>query len=145
MAAGVRKAVACEEMGVPLRTLQRWTEEKVMHADGRATTVRPAPRNALNQMEREVILSVCNSPEYAHLPPSQIVPRLADQQRYLASESTFYRVLSAADQQHRRGRSQPPRKIAAPKTHVAKAANQVWSWDITYLLPAVRGSISTCT
>ena len=139
MAAGARKAVACEEMGVPLRTLQRWTEEKVMHADGRTTTERPVPRNALNQAEREVILSVCNSPEYAHLPPSQIVPRLADQQCYLASESTFYRVLRAADQQHRRGRSQPPRKIAAPKTHVAKAANQVWSWDITYLPTAVRG------
>ena len=75
MAAGARKAVACEEMGVPLRTLQRWTEEKVMHADGRTTTERPVPRNALNQAEREVILSVCNSPEYAHLPPSQIVPR----------------------------------------------------------------------
>lgn len=50
-------------MGVPLRTLQRWTEEKVMHADGRTTTERPVPRNALNQAEREVILSVCNSPE----------------------------------------------------------------------------------
>lgn len=122
-----------------LRTLQRWTEDDAMQADARTTTVRPKPRNALSQDEREAILTLCNSPEHAHLPPSQIVPRLADQGRYLASESTFYRVLRAADQQHRRGRSQPPRTVKAPTSHVATAANQVWSWDITYLPSAVRG------
>jgi len=67
------------------------------------------------------------------------VPRLADRNCYLASEATFYRVLRAADQQHRRGRSQPPRTVATPTSHVATAANQVWSWDITYLPTAVRG------
>lgn len=122
-----------------LRTLQRWTEENVVRADARPTAKRPVPRNALSPAEREAILAVCNSPEYAHLPPSQIVPRLADAGRYLASESTFYRVLHAADQQHRRGRSQPPRTVKAPTSHVATAANQVWSWDITYLPAAVRG------
>jgi len=131
--------VACKELGVSLRTLQRWTEEDVMRADARPTTERPVPRNALSPAEREAILAVCNSPEYAHLPPGQIVPRLADQQCYLASESTFYRVLKAADQQHRRGRSQPPRTVKAPTSHVATAANQVWSWDITYLPTAIRG------
>ena len=49
------------------------------------------------------MLDVCNSQEFASLPPSQIVPRLADQGRYPASESSFYRILRAADQQHRRG------------------------------------------
>ena len=110
-----------------------------MRADARTTNARPAPRNSLIPAEREVILAICNSTEYAHLPPSQIVPRLADKGRYLASESTFYRVLLAADQQHRRGRSQPPRTVKAPTSHVATAANQVWSWDNTYLPAAVRG------
>jgi len=64
---------------VSLRTLQRWTEEGDMQADARTTTVRPTPANALSQDEREAILAVCNSQEeHAHLPPSQIVPRLAD-------------------------------------------------------------------
>jgi putative transposase len=139
VASGARKAVACEELGVSLRTLQRWTEEGDMQADARTTTVRPTPANALSQDEREAILAVCNSPEHAHLPPSQIVPRLADQGRYLASEATFYRVLHAADQQHRRGRSQPPNKRAAPTSHVATGPNQLWSWDITYLPSPVRG------
>jgi len=131
--------LACEELGLTLRTLQRWTEEGAVQADARTTTVRPVPRNALSQPERAAILAVCNSPAYAHLPPSQIVPRLADEGRYLGSEATFYRVLRAADQQHRRGRSQPPRRHAAPTSYTAKAANQVWSWDITYLPSRVRG------
>jgi putative transposase len=137
--AGARKAVACEELGLTLRTIQRWTEKATMRADARTTTARPVPPNALSQPERAAILAVCNSPAHAHLPPSQIVPRLADQGRYLGSESTFYRVLRAADQQHRRGRSQAPRRHAAPTSHVAKAAKQVWSWDITYLPSPVRG------
>ncbi|MDT4849573.1 IS3 family transposase IS1240 [compost metagenome] len=139
MTSGARKAMACEELGVSLRTLQRWTEEGDMQADARTTTVRPTPANALSQDEREAILAVCNSPEHAHLPPSQIVPRLADQGHYLASEATFYRVLHAAEQQNRRGSSQPPHKHATPTSHVATGPNQLWSWDITYLPSPVRG------
>lgn len=137
--AGARKGMACSEVGLSLRTLQRWTATEDISADARTTTVRPVPRNALSDLERQAIIALCNSPEYAHLPPTQIVPRLADQQRYLASESTFYRVLRAAGQHHHRGRSQRPGRHAAPTTHAAKAPNRVWSWDITYLPSKVRG------
>ena len=41
-----------------------------------------------------------------------------------ASESSFYRILRAADQQHRRGRSQPPRHVPAPTSHAATGPNQ---------------------
>ena len=57
---------------------------------------------------------------------------------YLASESTFYRVLRAADQVEHRGRARPPTQ-AAPKAHRATAPNQLWSWDITYLATTVQG------
>ena len=83
-------------------------ETEAVQADARTSTVRPRPRNALSETERQAIVTLCNSPAYAHLPPSQIVPRLADQQRYLASEATFHRVLRAAGQQQHRGRSQRP-------------------------------------
>ncbi|OSO26958.1 IS3 family transposase ISPsy31 [Pseudomonas syringae pv. actinidiae] len=139
VAEGARKARACQEIDLSLRTLQRWTQTDVFKADARTTVTRPTPSNALSDVERQAIITLCNSPEYAHLPPSQIVPRLADQGCYLASEATFYRVLRAAGQQQRRGRSQRPRRYAAPTTHAAKAPNQVWSWDITYLPSPIRG------
>lgn len=122
-----------------LRTWQRWVSEGVVKVDGRTTAQRPTPANALSADERNAILAVCNSGEHADLPPSQIVPRLADKGLYLASERTFYRVLQAADQQHRRGRSQKPQRHPVPTTHTASAPNQVWSWDITYCVPGVQG------
>lgn len=81
----------------------------------------------------------CNKEEYASLPPSQIVPRLADKGEYLASESTFYRVLKAAGQLNHRGRAKARQKRESPTTHVAKCANEVWSWDISYMPSRVRG------
>lgn len=139
VAAGARKIGACREIGLSLRTLQRWTGTDVIQADPRTTVTRPTPRNALTETERQTLVTLCNSPEYAHLPPSQIVPRLADQGHYLASEATFYRVLRATGQQQHRGRSQRPGRHATPTTHAAKGPNQVWSWDITYLPSPIRG------
>lgn len=137
--AGARRWRACEEVGFSLRTLQRWTVGKTVKTDARTTCVRPEPINKLSEVERQHLLNVCNSAEYAQLPPSQIVPRLADKGIYIASESTFYRVLKAHDQCHRRGRAQAPGKHKAPTSYRAEAANQVWSWDITYLPTPVRG------
>ena len=103
---GARKAIACAEIGLSLRSLRRWALTPVILADVRTTTPRPRPLNALSAEERRAILEVCNSPPFASLPPSQNVPRLADRGRYPVSEATFYRVLKAADQQHQRGRCQ---------------------------------------
>ena len=136
---GARRWRACAEAELSLRTLQRWADGTTVKTDARTTTVRPAPMNKLSALEQQRVLSVCNSVEYAQLPPSQIVPRLADNGVYLASESTFYRVLKAHDQGHRRGRAQAPRHLKPPTSYVATAANQVWSWDITYLPSRVRG------
>lgn len=85
------------------------------------------------------MLSVANSPEFRDLSPKQIVPRLADQGQYLASESSFYRILRAEGQMAHREPSKPARH-KPPKEKVATAPNQVWSWDITYLAAAIRGT-----
>lgn len=137
--AGARKAQACAEVGLTLRTLQRWTEGKEVKVDARTTTTRPTPSNKLSEAEQIAVLAACNRADHAQLPPSQIVPKLADEGLYLASESTFYRLLKAHDQGHRRGREQSPRHRAPPTSYSATAANQVWSWDITYLPTAVIG------
>ncbi len=51
--------------------------------------------NALSEDERQAIVTLCDSPDYAYLPPSQIAPSLLDQRHDLASEATIYRVLRA--------------------------------------------------
>ena len=107
-------------------------------SDARPSAERPVPSNKLSVEERQVILAVSNSPTFRSLPPSQIVPILADEGRYLASESTFYRVLREAQQQHHRGRSKAPHHKPL-STHCASGPNQVWCWDITWLPGPVRG------
>jgi putative transposase len=130
--AGCRLALACAELGLSIRTYQRWVRDgdEAIAADARTTSVRPTPGNKLNEAEREQILAVANSEEFASLPPSQIVPALADRGVYLASESTFYRLFRQTQQQHHRGRARKP-SARVVTSHCATEPNRVWSWDIS--------------
>jgi len=136
---GARLAPACDVLRLTVRTYQRWTRGGGVRVDARPGAVRPTPSNKLSETERAQVLAVCHQPEYASLPPSQIVPRLADQGVYLASESTYYRILHEHREQHHRGRSQAPRTPAPPPRLCARAPRQVWSWDISWLPGPVHG------
>jgi transposase InsO family protein len=132
---GARRARACEQLGVSVRSVQRWQHTP---QDGRIQAEREAPPNKLSEAQRQAVLEAANRPAYASLTPHQIVPKLVDEGVYLASESTFYRVLKAAQQGQRRGRA----KAAQPRpltTHRADGPNQVWCWDITWMPSTVKG------
>ncbi|ATX76556.1 integrase [Reinekea forsetii] len=107
--------------------------------DQRPLASRPVPANKISEQETQVILAVSNEPQYASLPPSQLVPTLLDEGIYLASEASFYRILKAHNQLHHRGRSKAPTKTGKPTSHTASGPNQLWSWDITYLASRVKG------
>ena len=137
---GARRFKACEELGISDRTYRRWTSDgDGIRKDARPDTQHKAPANKLSAQERQAILDVCNEPDFAHLPPGQIVPILADRGEYIASESTFYRVLHDEQLQHHRGRSKAPQRRHKPTSYCATAPNQVWSWDVSYLPSPVRG------
>lgn len=136
---GARLHSACEVIGIHPSTFRRWRESGEVRQDQRPSAVRPAPSNKLSVQEREHLLSVFHQPEFQSLPPSQVVPSLADEGIYLASESTCYRVLHAANEQHHRGRAKAGHKRSKPSAYEAMKANQVWSWDVTWLKGPVRG------
>ena len=138
--AGARLKLACEIAGIELRTLQRWTScDGVVRGDGRPQAVRPTPGHALSEAERAQVLAVANAPRFASVPPARIVPMLADEGLYLASESTFSRVLRAQGQTAHRGRAKTPKAVRPPTTHIATEPRQVWCWDMTYLPAQVMG------
>ena len=132
---GARRRKAAELLGLSLRTLERW--EGPGCGEDRRAGPKLAPANQLRADERARVLAVANQPEYRDLSPKQIVPLLADQGVYVASESTFYRVLREADQLHHREPSRAP--SPRPQAHVATGPLQLVSWDITFLPSAVRG------
>jgi putative transposase len=93
-AAGARLEQACEIVGIDVRTLQRWNARGgLVWGDGR--------------------------PDFASVPPARIVPMLADEGVYLASESSFNRVLREQGQTAHRGRAKAPRPARVPTTHAA--------------------------
>ena len=143
MEAGARQMKACQIMGIDPRSLRRWKNQQRLSretADQRkVAAAQRIPANKLSEAEREQIIKTCNLPEYKSLPPSQIVPILADKGEYIGSESSFYRILRDADQLHRRGRAEQPKAHPKPKGFNATGPNQLWSWDITYLASSIRG------
>lgn len=134
---GARREKASALLGLSARALARW------RADGdvgdRRRGPQSSPAHKLTPQERAKVLAVANRPEYRNLSPRQIVPLLADGGEYVASESTFYRVLREAGQLAHRQHSRPTRRHR-PKEHIARGPNQVWSWDITYLRGPIRGA-----
>ncbi|HYP04048.1 MAG TPA: IS3 family transposase [Cyanobium sp.] len=141
LAAGARARELATLLGVGLSTLQRWRRQFAGDGDGldRRKGSHRLVSHRLSDEERQRILLTCNQPEFAALPPGQIVPALADRGVYIGSERSFYRVLHAHGQAHRRGRARPPQEPRAVPRLEAKGPNQVWSWDITYLPTSVRG------
>lgn len=132
---GSRLREACQLFGLSRRTQERW--EKAPNGDMRKGP-RTRPANKLTEDERNRVIGIVTSEKYRELPPSQIVPLLADDGKYVASESTFYRVLKEEKMDAHRSRAKPATK-SKPNEHEAYAPNEVWSWDITYLKTTVAG------
>lgn len=140
VAGGAARCKAAELIGLSQRTLKRWRQnDGTVLVDRRPQTEPVTQEHQLSAAEEVAILATCNQREYRSLPPSQIVPRLADKGIYLASESSFYRVLKKHQQQNHRGRMKLGRKVPEPTSFTATGPNQVWSWDISYCPSAVRG------
>ncbi|MCP4720742.1 MAG: IS3 family transposase [Desulfobacteraceae bacterium] len=133
---GARLSPAAEIIGLSARTIIRW-RSSINCLDKRNGPNR-VPSNKLCAQERQTVLKIANSPECRDLSPNQIVPKLADMGIYLASESTFYRILRDEKLINHREPSKPA-SSPRPREHVATGPCQVWSWDITYLKTDVKG------
>ena len=131
---GCRQAVATNDVGISQKTYCRWKEDLEDKRKGPITT----PVNKLTEAEIEKVINISTSKEYMNLPPSQIVPSLADKGKYIASESTFYRILKARDMLKHRGKTKE-KSHEKPAPLMATGPNQIYSWDITYLKSSITG------
>ena len=139
---GARLTWACTQIGLSERTVQRWQHPDGQGGDRREVGLheRAEPPNKLSAFERQTAIALLNGEEFKNLPPSQIVPRLADQGCYIASESTLYRLLHQAGQMKHRRLERAPKKRSKPRALTASRPDQIYCWDITYLSTQIRGS-----
>src|SRR4051812_20719521 len=104
---GARLNLACDLLGLPARTVQRWRKQGETGGQDRRRGPNTPPVNKLSEAEEKLVLETITSAPFADLSPKQIVPLLADEGIYLASESTCYRILEKADLNHHRQPSKP--------------------------------------
>jgi len=134
---GAKQKLACELVGISSRSYQRWNQGEALLEDQRIHNDAPV-HNKLAEAVRHEILEVINKPEHSTLTPYQIVPTLLDAGQYIASESTFYRIMRAHNQLAHRGKGKATQR-KKPETLKASKANEIYSWDITYLLSPIKG------
>lgn len=122
---------ACEVLNVPRSQLYRQQQPKD------APAPRPTPAHALSSDERAQVRATLNSQRFMDQAPRQVYAALLDEGRYLCHWRTMYRILAAHGEvcERRRLRRHPAYK--KPEL-LAEGANQVWSWDITWLRGAAK-------
>jgi transposase InsO family protein len=99
---------------------------------------RTVPANKLSEHEEQRLLRTLTSPKYRDLSPRQVIPALAEEGTYIASEATAYRLLHKHSLQNHRRNTRPVSR-RKPNELVASKPNQVYCWDITYLKAPTRG------
>jgi transposase InsO family protein len=132
---GARKTRVCKILDIPIRNIQRWeksTQDKRIFNNS-------MPKNKLSEEERKSVIDFCCEARFVDKTPKEIVPILAEQGIYVASESTIYRILREERMLNHREESRKPKKRHKVKELKATGPNQVWSWDITYLKTNING------
>lgn len=121
---------ACESLGVARATLYRQRARKAQPQV--ETASRPAPPLKLSPEERETALGLLHGERFADASPYTIHATLLDEERYVCSARTFYRILAEENEvRERRNVLRRPR-YTKPEL-LATGPNQLWSWDITKL------------
>ena len=139
--AGLPMKAIADLLGICGRTLRRWRLD--ISAQGFSLDRR---KGALRQVahkftpeERQKVIDTINDPRFADLPPGQIVAILAEEQQYVGSEMTIYRIMREEGLLNHRGRASQPRKPRPVPVLEANGINQVMTWDITLVPGPAKG------
>jgi putative transposase len=127
---------ACRAVGASAATVYR----RRRPVAPRPRKPRPAPARALSEPEREAVLGLLHSERFVDCSPAQVYATLLDEGRYLASERTMYRLLTAVHGGVRERRDQLTHPAYARPELLAQRPNELWSWDVSKLLGPAKWS-----
>lgn len=127
---------ACEALEISVSTFRRWKEGAI--EDKRKGAIKKIPRKLTAKEEAKIIEVSCNK-EYRDKNVYELHANLLDKGIYIASISSFYRVLRKNKMINHRQNTKPGVHAGNPPERKATGSNQVWCWDITWLPTNVRG------
>lgn len=132
LAQTVGLTTACTVLNLPRSAVYRARQPEPI-----ASSVKPTPARALSQAEQAQVRQTLNSERFVDCAPRTVYASLLDEDIYLCSPSTMYRILAEnAEIRERRDQLRHP-NYTKPEL-LATAPNQVWSWDITKLLGPMK-------
>ncbi len=128
---------ACFALGLNRGTIyarrHRAANDELAPRRSRKESIQP---RALSADERAKVINVLHSKPYVDQPPAEVYQRLLEQDQYLCSVSTIHRILRGLGEGGERRNQRPAQHHAIPRL-LARAPNEVWTWDITKL-PLIR-------
>lgn len=126
-------APACRALDVNRASYYRWQKPAAV------AKPRPSPTRKLSEVERAHVLELLDSERFMDKAPRQVYAELLDENRYVCSVRTMYRILAEHGQVRERRNQRRHPAYVKPEL-VARRPNQVWSWDITKVPGPVRGA-----
>jgi putative transposase len=138
--AGITLARACQVLGINRSSVYARRREGLSEAQRDANRSRkgcPQPR-ALTEAERQRARDVLYGEAYRDQPPEEIYNKLLEQGEYIGSVRTLYRLLAEDKATGERRNQRPAQNHAMPRL-LAKAPNEVWTWDISKLPTTRKG------
>lgn len=135
---GADLKACCSVVGIAPNTYRSWVRQGDAE-DGRTTRDKFNPANKLTEVEVQAVYDVLYSTRYADKNPHKIVAALADEGKYLCSESTMYRLLKAEKATVRRTQKRKEDRIRVKPNIIARRPGQALNWDITFLPSRVAG------
>ena len=121
-------APACQAVGIARATFYRYRTD----GQPRVKKKRRMPKQALTSQERQEVLDCLHEPRFVDLAPNEVFAQLLDEDKYLCSPRTMYRLLEQNNEVRERRRQRKTVPYSKPEL-LATGPNQVWSWDITKL------------
>jgi len=136
LAPDVGTKAACKSLGISRAGIYR---RRIIGVTPRPLKKRPAPPRSLSVPEKQEVLDTLHSERFQDKAPHEVYATLLDEERYLCSIRTMYRILEDnAEVKERRNQLRHP-DYKKPEL-LATGPNQVWSWDITKLAGPVKWS-----
>jgi putative transposase len=126
LAHDVGVSTACCALDVSRSGFYRWQQPKEKEPSRRY------PPLALSFDERNKVLDILHENRFIDKAPQEIYAALLDEEKYLCSTRTMYRILEKEGELKER-RNQLTRPHYTKPELLAQGPNEVWSWDITKL------------